>query len=278
MNWIGGIIVVFIWAAFVNPDTAPYIGAVTVILMLIFLIVGAVKLTKSFKKNREKKREEKIKEDKHQEYLAEQAAIKAELYPRLNEAFVPILTYQQSLNNKLLNWLKSEFNNTDKPEYQAHLQKYIDTFKPIPPSDCNSDFLDVVKAPGESVAVLTIGNYVIEPVEFLDKSNWEKHIAFLLTRVVHEGKGEFYLSFVARLAEVESAKMFIDLKLAETLRSNHLAAATTALGLPEDLVEEFIESVKSEAAEQIQVVGSDDNCARYAFSADKNSHRREAYG
>ena len=278
MNWIGGIIVVFIWAAFVNPDTAPYIGAVTAILMLIFLIVGAVKLTKSFKKNREKKREEKIKEQMRQEYLAEQATIKAELYPRLNEAFTPILAYQQSLNNKLFNWLKNEFNNTDKPEYQAHLQKYIDTFRPIPPSDCNSDFLDVVKAPGESVAVLAIGNYVIEPVELLDKSNWEKHIGFLLCRVVHEGKGEFYLSSVARLEEIETIKKFIEIKLADALKSNHLAAATTALGLPDDLAEEFIENVKSEAAEHIQIVGSDDNCARYAFSADKNSHRREAYG
>ncbi len=274
MNWIGGIIVVFIVAAFLNPEWAPLMWSITLILMLVFAITGVVSMVKAMKARRAKTLEEREKNEKYQEYLSEQAAIRAELYPRLNEAFTPIIELQQNLNKALLAWLQQEFEQSDKPEYQTHLKKHIDTFDSLPPSTCNSDFLDVAKAPGESVAVLTMGSYAIEPVEVLDKCNWEKSMAYLLTQRFHEGKGEFSYVGLGRM-DFETAKRFISISLADSLKCEHLGAAVSALDLHEAPIIDLIEAVKSGRSDQVQVVGGD-RCVEYANSVDHIERRREA--
>lgn len=243
MSWIGGIIVVFIIAAYLNPDTAPWMGAATLLLMFIFAVSGVISMTKSFNALREKRREEKAAEEKRQAFLAEKAAIEAELHPRLNSAFTPIVEHQQNLNKQLLDWLKREYDSSDKPEYKKHLEKYIGSFEANPQSECNSEFLKITNETG--IQVLTLGSYVIAPFEFLDKADWEKHILFKLIEIEHQGKGEFYEKFLCSL-NLDQANEFMKVKLADSLKLNHLENAVLPLRLPDTPVEEFVKSAKSE--------------------------------
>jgi hypothetical protein len=273
MPWIGALIVVFVFAAFVNPDTAIYMWSIVFLMLVVGGVVAFFKIIAAVKAGAEKRRKAKAFADGQAQRAEEIAAEKAERYPRLAQAFEPVIEHQEALNTKLQSWLQGELQATEKPEYQKHLSAHLEKFEVVSASECNSEFLDVVQQPGVDVAILCMGNFVLAPHELLDKSDWEKRIVFDLESIRREDREDVWFEFQARL-NLEQALEFVDLALAESLVREHLTKAVDALALPQGSTDAFIQAHKTQTASGVVRVG-DSDYVNYVIS---NRYFEDRYG
>ena len=154
---------------------------------------------------------------------------------RLKEAFRPVVEFKHELDQKRLEWMREQARTTDKVEYRKVLEEHIDALS-------KNDVLEDFKKYGSrgiwkhSVPSLRVHDIrglpsirELKPGEYVDRSDWERKIRFMLVPVkgLYQTGGPDYIAAL----DFDGACQILERSLVENLREQSLGQAVLDLNL-----------------------------------------------
>ena len=153
---------------------------------------------------------------------------------RLAEAFRSVVEYQHELDQRLLEWMREQARTTDKPEYRKVLKEKIAVRSK---QDVLGDFerAEANGFPDASALRLWVGDlpdyYLsdLKPGEYVDRSDWERKIRFMLYRSrMIAAPGD---SHCLAALDLVGARRILEYSLRHSLRRESLSQAVRDLNL-----------------------------------------------
>ena len=155
---------------------------------------------------------------------------------RLAEAFKPVVEYQHELDQRLLEWMREQARTTDKSEYRKVLEEKIAVWSK---KDLLGDFKRSESSGFRepSLPYLPVGDlpeltqvWGLKPGEFVDRSDWERKIRFMLYALRSMNAPDEAPRCLAAL-DLDGARRILEYSLRHSLRRESLSQAVRDLKL-----------------------------------------------